>query len=332
VIVKPFRVCLLGVLLSLCACSSQPQLPQLPRPKPKPIPTQPSTIKVEVSTGGPVVLTTSAAEFQVRPNGYVQASLLLKDGRRLSLDEPRVGALSDSDYAVVGGKEVHFTLDFQQTKVLESVGKMGAGKRLEIPARPLGPSGIDLQRVLVLEAYDKFPNVLLAAVEYKNTGTTGVRIEKTMDQRHRLSATLVAAKAQAWEVWSYHPASRDGRKGETIRVTRNFSRRNALGQAGPVENNLPVVAFWTGEVGEAIGHFDAVPVAAAIPVKVNPDGRVDVQLESATDTMLQPGESYSSPRNFLCVYAGDGSEPLHLWSALPQREIAEPAKPLPVSH
>jgi hypothetical protein len=323
---------LLGFLLSLCACSSRPQLPLVPKPKPKPIPTQPSTINVEVNTGGPVVLTTSAAEFQVRPNGYVQASLLLKDGRKLSLDEPRVGAVSDSDYAVVGGKEVHFTLDFQQTQVLESVGQMGVGKRLEIPARPLGPSGIDLQRILVLEAYDKFPNVLLAAVEYKNTGTTGVRIEKTMNQRHRLSATLVASKAQAWEVWSYHRASRDGGRGETVRLTRDFSRRNALGQAGPQDKDLPVVAFWTDEVGEAIGHFDAVPVAAAIPVKVNRDGRVDVQLESSTGAMLKPGEGYSTPRNFLCVYAGDGSEPSRLWSALPQRERVTPAKPLPAAH
>ena len=331
-IVNRFGSFLLGILLSVCACSSRPQLPQLPKPKPKPIPTQPSAIKVEVSTGGPVVVTTSAAEFQVRPDGYVQASLLLKDGRKLSLDEPRVGAVSDSDYAVVGGKEVHFTLDFQQTQVLESVGQMGVGKRVEIPARPLGPSGIDLQRVLVVEAYDKFPNVLLAAVQYKNTGATAVGLEKTMNQRRRLSATLVASKAQAWEVWSYHPASREGGKGETVRITRDFSRRNALGQAGPEENDLPVVAFWTDEVGEAIGHFDAVPVVAAIPVKVNRDGRVDVQLESSTAAMLKPGEGYSTPRNFLCVYAGDGPEPLRLWSALPHRERAEPAKPLPATH
>ena len=36
-----------------------------------------------------MVLTTSAAEFQVTPEGYVQASLL-KDGKKLSLDEPDV--------------------------------------------------------------------------------------------------------------------------------------------------------------------------------------------------------------------------------------------------
>ena len=63
-----------------------------------------------------------------------------------------------------------FTLDFQSAQVHEAMGKMGAGKRIEIPARPLGPSGTDLQRVLAFEVYDKFPNILLSSVEYKNSG------------------------------------------------------------------------------------------------------------------------------------------------------------------
>src|SRR5262249_45133440 len=147
--------------------------------KPKPGATQPSAIKVEVNDGGPVVLTTSTSEFKVRPDGYIQASLL-KDGQKLSLDEPRVGAMSDSDYVVMGGKEVHFTLDFQQVRVLEAVGKMGVGKRVEIPARPLGPSGTDLQRLIALELYDQFPNIVLSTVEYRNIGSGDLPIEKSV--------------------------------------------------------------------------------------------------------------------------------------------------------
>jgi hypothetical protein len=170
---------MLSLTLLLMACS---QLPKPPLKMPlktataKPEPTQPSTINVDVKDGGPVVLTTSAAEFQVRPDGYVQA-FLLRGGQRVSLDEPVVGAPADSDFVRVRGKDVHFTLDFQQAQVREAIGKMGAGKRVEIPARPLGPSGTDLQRVLALEVYDKFPNILLSTVEDKNTGASEVAIE-----------------------------------------------------------------------------------------------------------------------------------------------------------
>src|ERR1039458_3872476 len=98
-------------LLGACSKSLAPS---------KPEPTQPSTIKVEVKGGGPVVLVTSAAEFEVGADGYVRASLL-KDGKKLSLDEPNVGAPADSDFVRVRGKEVHFTLDFQQTQVHEAI-------------------------------------------------------------------------------------------------------------------------------------------------------------------------------------------------------------------
>src|SRR5690349_11256348 len=54
---------------------------------PKAAPSRPSDINVEVRTGGPILLTTSTAEFQIQPSGFIQATLL-KNGKRLTLDEP----------------------------------------------------------------------------------------------------------------------------------------------------------------------------------------------------------------------------------------------------
>src|SRR5260370_19861217 len=107
----------LGLTLLLTACSKLSKMP-VKTASAKPEPTQPSAIKVDVKTGGPVVLTTSVAEFQVTPDGYVQA-FLLKDGQKLSLDEPTVGAPADNDFVRVGGEDGHFTLDFQHTQVHE---------------------------------------------------------------------------------------------------------------------------------------------------------------------------------------------------------------------
>lgn len=319
-----FRIFLFGMLLSLFACSGPPRLPQLPKPKVKPTPTQPSNITVKVNSGGPAILTTSTTEFQLRSDGYVQA-LLLKDDRKLTLDEPRVGVPAGSDYLVVGGREVYFTLDFQQARVLESIGKMGVGKRLEISARPLGPSGTDLERVLVLEAYDKYPNLLITAVECRNIGTTGMKIEKAMDQRHRFSAKLSDANVQTWDVWSYQSRSGEEGAGEVVRLTPHFSRRNVVGLAtGQQARSVPVVAFWTHEVGEAIGLLRAPLIPTAIPVKTASDGRVDAQLEFGPNTVLRPGEIYSNPRNFLAIYEGDSAQPSHLWAVLPQLDSGEP--------
>jgi hypothetical protein len=237
----------------------------------KPQPTQPSTIGVEVNGGGPVVFITSAAEFQLTPDGYVQA-FLLRDGRKLSLDEPGVGVPADSDFVRVAGKDVHFTLDFQQAQVREAIGKMGVGKRVEIPARPLGPSGTDLQLVLALEVYDQFPNILLSTVEYKNAGASDVTIEKSVNQRRRLNARLADAKAQPWEMWSFHGASYDWGKDDVVKLSPAFSQPNVMGEMvkGGYGGGIPVAAFWTRKVGEAVGHVETIPIPAAIPARVRP--------------------------------------------------------------
>ena len=70
------------------------------KPRPKAVskepPTHPSDISVEIKSGGPVVLTTSSAVFEVAPSGYISA-FLLRDGKRLTLDDPILGRPNESD-------------------------------------------------------------------------------------------------------------------------------------------------------------------------------------------------------------------------------------------
>jgi alpha-galactosidase len=325
---RPFFLATIALILSLMtACSTVSKSPTGDAGL-KPERTQPSAIKVATAGGGPLVLTTTAAEFQVRPDGYVQA-FLLKNGKTLTLDDPQLGAPADSDFVRVAGKDVHFTLDLQQAQVHEAIGKMGAGKRVEIPAHPLGPSGTDLQFVLALEVYDKFPNILLSTVEYKNTGIVEIVVEKSVNQRHRLNARLVDAKVEPWSMWSFHGASYDWGKDDVVKLTPAFSQSNVMGEVvkGGYGGGIPVVAFWTRQVGEAVGHVETIPISAAVPTRVAPDGRVDSEVDYAANITLKPGESYSTPRSFVSVFAGDFYEPLRIWSSVLQQEGWELPKP-----
>ena len=106
-------------VLALTACSNLSKSP-LKSGTTKMEPSQPSAIRVVVNDGGPITLTTSTAEFQVRPDGYVQASLL-KDGKKLSLDEPRAGVPADSDFVRIGddqpGETFQHGCDFDRSRV-----------------------------------------------------------------------------------------------------------------------------------------------------------------------------------------------------------------------
>jgi alpha-galactosidase len=308
------------VMAALALLSSACNRSQL-KPQSKTPPSQPSVIKVDVNPGGPIVVTTTSSVFEIDPTGYVQA-YLVRNGKRLTLDEPKAGEPNESDYLLQDGKEIHFVLDFDQAKVLESIGKLGRGKHIEVPAHRLGQGAGTLQRILTIEAYDDFPNLLLSTVEYKNTGNSDFGIDRIVEQRHRFNAALADPKGQPWDMWSFQGSSYDWGKDDVFKLARTSSQPNAFGEAikGGYGGGIPVVAFWTANVGEAIGHVETLPLTLSLPVKVDTDQRVDAALEIPAKTVLKPGESYSTPRSFIAVYGGDFYEPLRMWSSVLQKE------------
>jgi alpha-galactosidase len=311
---------LAGMVLTMAGCSrSAPPLSQ-------PV-SQPSTVKVDIKPGGPVALLTSTSEFQILPSGYVQASLL-KNGSKLTLDEPREdGGPADSNYLVQNGKQVHFTLDFDQVKVAEAAGKLGRGKRVEVPAHAQGDDGAGIRLTLAVEVYDDFPNILQSNAEYKNIGTSDFRIDHVVEQQHRLQAHV--GNQAPYDMWAYQGSSYDWGKDDVFKVTRHFSQANALGEVvkGGYGGGIPVVAFWTAAVGEAVGHVESVPLTLSLPVKVDPDQRVSAGVDIAAHATLKAGEVFPTPRSFVSVYSGDFYEPLRLWSSVLQKEGWEIPKP-----
>jgi alpha-galactosidase len=226
------------------------------------------------------------------------------------------------------GKEVPFTLDVAQAKVEESRGKLGRGKRVEISAHSTDPAASGIQRTLQVEVYDDFPSLLLSSTEYKNGGAGDLHLDRVVEQQHTFSASLANPKAQPYDMWSFQGSSYEWGKDDVIKLGRSFSQPNLMG-AGTKDGHgggIPVVAFWTASVGEAIGHVETLPLTLSLPVKTAADG-VNAELEIAADTVLKPGESYSTPRSFVSVYAGDFYEPLQLWSSVLQKEGWQIPKP-----
>ena len=307
------------LLLLFTGCGRKTR--QVSEPQP-----EPSTIRVSLSDSGPIVITTSAAEFQVLSSGYIQASLL-KTGQKLSLDEPQEGNPTESDYLVDAEGVVHFTPDLSHAKVDEATGKPGRGKRVTIPAQPAGLPGKTLQRTLQIEVYDDFPTLLLSSATYTNAGTSDYQIDKIVEQQHRFNSQGV--KDTPYDMWSYQGASYDWGEDDVVKLTKTFSRPNILGAVvkGGYGGGIPVAAFWNASVGEAIGHVETLPLSLSLPVKVGTDGRVNASLTIPVNATLKPGETYSTPRSFLAVYSGDFYQPLRLWSSVLQKEGWELPKP-----
>ena len=314
------RPSLIPLLLALVLTSAIVTCSKPPA-QPKPAPSRPSDIKVDVRNGGPIAITTSSAEFQILPSGFLQASLM-KNGKLLTLDEPEVGSAGGSDSIIHEGKELDFIPDFSRAKITEASGKLGRGKRVELPARPLAPAGTEIERTLVVEAYDDFPNIAFVSTTYKNVGTSDFQVDQVWMQQHRFGANQIDPNAQPYDMWSFQGSSYDWGKDDVFKLTRTSSLPNVMGESvkGGYGGGIPVAAFWTATVGEAIGHVETLPWTLSIPVKVEKDGRVSASLTIPVNSVLKPGDTYSSPRSFVSVYSGDFYEPLRIWSSVLQKE------------
>jgi len=288
---------------------------------------QRSAIQVQVGADG-IRIQTPSAQFVLLPSGYLKAALL-REGKSLTLDDADV---KPGQRVSVGGKEVlDLAFDLSQAKISAAGGKLGpSGKHIEVAGRSTS-SG--LVEKLAVEVYDDFPSVALASASFQNTGSHDLPIDAISIVARSLNATLSDSQAAPYQMWSFHGASIKSGKDDVLPLTKKFSQENPFGapvetgdDLGRVGGGIPVVAFWTRSVGEALGHVETFPLALSVPVKTQANGHVNAAVRFSANTTLKPGETYSTPRTFVAVYSGDYYEPLSLWSKMVDREgLSRPA-------
>jgi len=290
-----------------------------------------SAVSVTSSSGGPLIVRTGTAEFRLYPTGYVQAGLL-QGGEFLTLDDPHAEAISGMNTLVSTGKEFHdFVFDLDRAKISEASGRLGrVGKRVEISGK--SSSTPALETTVLLEVYDDFPALLLTSTSYKNAGTTDIAVDKVTTQQHILNASLSNRNVRPYSMWSFHGSSEAWGKDDVVPLNDKFSRANPMQVVMHNDENqtgggIPVVAFWTGSVGEAIGHAETVPLRLSLPVKTLTDGRVSAAITFEGDAVLHPGEVFATPLTFLSVFHGDFYEPLSLYSKMLQKRGLSLAHP-----
>ncbi len=314
------------LLLHAAGCESKPA-----RESAAPAPAQSSKIAVHTEPDG-IHVDTPSAEFVLTSSGYLKSSLKV-DGRSLTLDDP---ASEAGQHLSLGGKNINdLSLDLKNARISEAQGKLGRlGKHIEVNSAPNATApDASLAETLTLEIYDDFPSLALLSATLRNNSAKDLAIENVSLQRHRLNASLADTSAAPHQLWSFFGSSLKWGKDDVLPIPAKFEQQNPFGapvdtkdDLGRVGGGIPVVAFWTRTVGEAIGHIETLPLVISIPVKTTTDGRVSAEITFPAKTTLKPGETYSTPRTFVAVYKGDYYEPLNMWSNAVEREgLARPA-------
>ena len=286
-----------------------------------------SAVNVHTETDG-IHVQTSVAEFVLTPSGYLKSSLK-QDGRQVTLDDP--GNETGTRLTAERQNIADVVFDLKTTRTSEAQGKLGRlGKHVEVSGA--GKSNPNLKETLALEVYDDFPALALLSASLRNDGEKEVSLENVSLQEHRLNASLVDGAAAPHEMWSFFGSSLKWGKDDVLPIPAKFEQQNPFGapvdtkgDLGRVGGGIPVVAFWTRTMGEAIGHIETLPLVISIPVSTAKDGRVAAAVNFPANAVLKSGEVYSTPRTFVAVYKGDYYEPLSVWSnAVEQEGLVRP--------
>jgi alpha-galactosidase len=290
---------------------------------------KPHTSAIQVNVAGDAIrLQTPSASFVLSPTGYVTASLV-SGGTTQTLDDPS----NDSGQTVTAAhKNINdLSLDLAHAQIGEAQGKLGKlGKRIEVHGTS---ASTGIAETLVLEAYDDSPNLVVTTASYRNASQKDLPIDTISLQAHRFNRGVSDSPKARSNMWTFQGSSTRWGKDEIFPVPAKFAEENPMGtpvdtktDLGRVGGGIPVVAFWTRNVGEAIGHIETIPLALSIPVQTTQDGRVLASVKFPVNTLLKPGETYSTPRTFVAVYSGDFYQPLSMWSNAVEREgLSRPA-------
>ena len=281
-----------------------------------------SMVEVKASSDG-VVIRTPQSAFTLARSGALAAALI-EGNATFSLD-----AKSDAPQIVtIAKKDVRgVELDTAKATVRDATGKLGnLGKQVEVTGKV---PGTDLEETLTLEVYDAFPNLAILSMRLRNAGKADVQLDKVALQRHSFATAPSAGEKQV-PLWTFQGSSLKWGKDEIFPVPAKFSQENPFGtqvavkdDLGHVGGGIPVVAFWSRDVGEAVGHIETLPLAISIPVEATKAGSVEAGVSVPANAVLKPGDVYATPRTFLSVYAGDYYEPLKMWSEAVEKEGLE---------
>src|SRR5579859_539692 len=230
-----------------------------------------SKISVKPSAQG-VVISTGKAQFTLAPDGGLTATLD-QSGAASTLESASVGASSTAPVVTIAKKDyTGATLDLEHAKLREATGKLGKfGEQVEATGKV---PGTDLEDTVTVEVYDDFPGIAILSTRLTNTGSKDVALDSVTLQRHAFDASVTDPKLAAHDMWTFMGSSLEWGRDEIFKMPAKFTQENPFGapvavggDLGSAGGGIPVVAFWTRNVGEAIGHIETIPLVIDIPVQ-----------------------------------------------------------------
>ena len=240
-------------------------------------------------------------ELVLVPAGSPFFSLTTQDGERFGMQ---------LDWARVGEEPLQ--------------NEMGKGTREHIPGvARAGSSTLELE--LFLDHYDDVPGWVMTQLRLRVPNSAARPVEVGAVE---ITSLRLAAPPAGQTYWSFQGPG-DIREPYIRPVPAGFHKVNFLGVIEPgYGGGIPVVDLWQPKGGLALGHLEPQHQELALSVASRANGSVDLLIHQEVRRELRPGETWSSPYEFVGVHHGDFYAPLRTYSDLmARRGLPRPQSP-----
>ena len=245
------------------------------------------------------------SSIQIRFDRELYCSVFFRqDGRLLALSHnpPDPTLAKPSHFIAVEGQEVlDFYVDYRNIGLSEVRGRFGSGKRLKITGLGETEEHILIEKTMVVELYEAYPDIAMVWAVYRNPDLERpIRITRITNQFFRMDASLTDPRAPRNGLQCFHYDQLVHGEGTEPLFDLDFARTATTTSPG-----FSRVAFWNSVMGMTVAGRPPEAGTLTIPVATARDRRVEVSFRYDLDRILAPGEELVGPKGFVMVYSGD---------------------------
>jgi alpha-galactosidase len=233
---------------------------------------------------------------------------------------PHEETAKPTHYLEVNGKELlNFLVDYDDFGMSDIKTPFGAGKQFHIAGYAKTAAGLSIKKTLKIDSYQDYPDTALITASYTNQDPQlSIPITRVVQDFFRMDAARDKAGLPGYAFSSFMGSSQLPGPTNAQMLNSGFSRTDTITPSTP-EGRIPFLDLWTDSMGMAIGELSLPPYDLSLSLRVAPDNRVEMWLQSSQPHELKPKETLTAPRSFLMMHTGDYQVALERYNTLKRK-------------
>jgi alpha-galactosidase len=184
----------------------------------------------------------------------------------------------------------------------------GPGKRMT-----LNGSDSAIERSLVIEMYEQYPDVAVSWCTYTNRSGKDLKINGVFYNYYRLDRKLTNPTARSYDLRYLQPLNKKwGETWTNLGITDTTNEDFIIPGTGSNRSGIPFIDVWGPEMGMAVFHVEGIPRFHHIELRTGGDGKVNMGFKALPEDsygqlpeVLSNNASFTTWKSAVCTHNND---------------------------